>query len=321
MCTLQREGVTATAPAADPLPAAFASARDGFARHLADERGRSPHTVRAYVGDVTALLAYAHDAGLTGLDDLDLALLRSWLGRQAGRGLARATLARQVAAARTFTAWAHRRGLTTADNGQRLAAPRVARELPAVLDRGAVDALMDVAALAADDASPLGLRDRAMLELLYATGIRVSELAGLDVGSLDEGRRTVRVLGKGAKERTVPYGIPAGRAVDLWLAHGRPPLVTARSGAALFLGARGGRVDVRTVRSVLHRLLRHVPDAPDIGPHGLRHSAATHLLEGGADLRTVQELLGHATLATTQVYTHVSVERLRSAYEQAHPRA
>ncbi len=181
---------------------------------------------------------------------------------------------------------------------------------------------MDVAALAADDGSPAGLRDRAVLEVLYATGVRVGELVGLDVDDLDHGRRTLRVLGKGRKERTVPLGLPAVRALDDWLARGRPALVTPASGAgAVPRGcAAGAWTRARSARSSTPGS-RDVPGAPDLGPHGLRHSAATHLLEGGADLRSVQELLGHATLATTQIYTHVSVERLKSTYEQAHPRA
>jgi integrase/recombinase XerC len=159
------------------------------------------------------------------------------------------------------------------------------------------------------------------MELLYATGIRVSELVGLDLEDIDRSRRVIRVLGKGNKQRTVPYGLAAERALDAWLNLGRAELVTETSGQALLLGTRGGRLDQRAVRDVVHRRVAMVPGAPDIGPHGLRHSAATHLLEGGADLRTVQELLGHASLATTQLYTHVSVERLRQTYADAHPRA
>ena len=167
----------------------------------------------------------------------------------------------------------------------------------------------------------LALRDTAIVELLYATGIRVSELCGLDLGDLDEERRTVRVLGKGNRERTVPAGIPAVKAVAAWTRSGRPALVTPGSGHALFLGARGRRLDPRTARRVVHACLAAVPGTPDSGPHGLRHAAATHLLEGGADLRSVQEILGHASLTSTQIYTHVSIERLQSAYRQAHPRA
>jgi integrase/recombinase XerC len=167
----------------------------------------------------------------------------------------------------------------------------------------------------------MGLRDRAVLEVLYATGVRVGELTGLDVDDVDWERRVVRVFGKGAKERTVPIGVPAARAVDVWVREGRPAFATSRSGSALFLGIRGGRLDPRAVRSLVHARLAQVPGAPDLGPHGLRHTAATHLLDGGADLRSVQELLGHATLTTTQIYTHVSVERLKATYERAHPRA
>ncbi len=292
-----------------------------FATHLGSELGRSPHTVRAYVGDVRRLLRHARAGGATALADLDLADLRGWLAAEGMEGHARTTLARRAAAARVFTAWAARRGLLPADPGDRLATPTAHRTLPGVLKQSEAAALLDVAGVAADDGDPVHLRDLLVLELLYATGMRVGELVGLDLDDVDAGRRTLRVLGKGAKERTVPYGAPAQAALDTWLAQGRPRLRTAESGPALLLGARGRRLDPRTAREVVHRMLRHVEGAPDLGPHGLRHSAATHLLEGGADLRSVQEILGHATLATTQIYTHVSVERLRATYEQAHPRA
>ena len=306
---------------AGPLPREFVDARDAFATHLSAELGRSPHTVRAYVGDITRLLDYTRAQGATRLADLDLADLRGWLAQEGAEGHARATLARRAAAARVFTAWAHKRGLLPTDPGDRLATPAAHRTLPGVLKQSEARSLLDVATVAADDGDPLHLRDLVLLELLYATGMRVGELVGLDVDDVDPGRRTVRVLGKGAKERTVPYGAPAQGVLDAWLRDGRPRLRTVESGPALVLGARGRRIDPRTVRTVVHRMLRSVVDAPDLGPHGLRHSAATHLLEGGADLRSVQEILGHATLATTQIYTHVSVERLRATYEQAHPRA
>jgi integrase/recombinase XerC len=303
------------------LPAGLAEALDGYTRHLRSERGLSEHSVRAYHGDVTTLLVHAHRMGGQRVADLNLLVLRSWLAGQATRGMARTTLARRAAAARGFTAWAHRQGLVATDPGALLATPRTGRSLPGVLRRDEADALLHVAGLAADDDTPVGLRDLAVLEVLYASGIRVGELCGLDLDDVDRSRRVLRVLGKGAKERTVPVGVPALKAVDRWLGDGRPALAAATSGAALFLGARGRRVDPRTVRRAVHDLLAHVPGAPDLGPHGLRHSAATHLLEGGADLRSVQELLGHATLATTQIYTHVSVDRLKATYDQAHPRA
>jgi integrase/recombinase XerC len=176
----------------------------------------------------------------------------------------------------------------------------------------------------AAERDPVALRDHAMLELLYATGVRVSELCGLDLGDVDFPRRVVRVLGKGAKERTVPFGVPADKAMRAWIEGGRPALIAAAApaaDAAVFVGVRGRRLDQRTVRRVVHDAIGSVPGASDMGPHGLRHSAATHLLEGGADLRSVQELLGHATLATTQLYTHVTVERLKATHDRAHPRA
>jgi integrase/recombinase XerC len=288
-----------------------------FERHLAAERNLSAHTVRAYLGDVESLLVHVSED----LGRLELAALRSWLGRMQLSGKARTTLARRAAAARTFTAWAHRRGLLDSDPGALLGSPKAHRELPPVLKQADVRRLLEIAVLASDDGSPVGVRDRAILELLYATGVRVGELAGLDVDDIDAERRVIRVLGKGNKQRTVPYGVPAEQALDDWLTRGRPKLVRSGSGPALFLGARGGRIDQRAVRRLVHTRLADVPEAPDLGPHGLRHTAATHLLDGGADLRSVQELLGHASLATTQIYTHVSAERLRKVYQQAHPRA
>ena len=303
------------------LPIALDEACAGFATHLRDERGRSANTVRAYLGDISDLLGFAAEQGASGPGDLDLAVLRAWLAGMDRRGAARATVARRVAAARSFTAWALRQGLIDADPAARLSAPGARRAIPEVLRPGQVEALMDVAALRADDSDPVHQRDVAILELLYATGMRVSELAGMDCRDLDWSRQTARVLGKGARERVVPFGTPAVRALRTWIDGGRVRLAGPASGDALFLGARGGRVDPRVVRRSVHALLRHVPDAPDVGPHGLRHSMATHLVEGGADLRTVQEVLGHASLGTTQIYTHVSIERLRNSYEQAHPRA
>ena len=230
-------------------------------------------------------------------------------------------MARRVASVRAFTAWATRTGLIDEDPAVTLVAPRGHRELPAVLRPAQVHEVLSTAAVRADDADPVHLRDVAVLEVMYATGVRVSELVGLDVDSIDWERSAVRVLGKGDKERVTPFGTPARQALEEWLAGGRPRLLAPTSGHALFLGARGARLDARVVRRMVHQILGLVPEAPDIGPHGLRHSMATHLLEGGADLRSVQEALGHASIGTTQIYTHVSIERLRRSYAQAHPRA
>jgi integrase/recombinase XerC len=248
--------------------------------------------------------------------DIDLTVLRSWLARLRTGGAARASLARRAAAARGFCTWAHREGLADDDPGQRLATTKAHRDLPSVLRTDQAEALV-----ASPDGDPtVRLRDAAILELLYATGIRVSELCGLDVDDVDHGRRLVRVLGKGAKERVVPFGVPAERALAGWLRDGRPRLAITTSGPALLLGVKGGRLTATSVRQIVAAWAQ-AAGLGHLSPHGLRHTAATHLLEGGADLRTVQELLGHASLGTTQIYTHVSIERLRSAFEQAHPRA
>jgi integrase/recombinase XerC len=347
-----RDGMTADGQAAEPLPPLLAEALDGFGRHLAAERGLSPHTVRAYLGDVGSLLEHAGRIGVGRPDDLDIGVLRGWLADQHATGHARATLARRAAAARTFTAFACARGWLARDPGALLGTPKMGRRLPEVLRQDQMAAVLaagsglhgpgagggprgpragggpDGAARGGPHdpdlrrrARAIALRDTAIMELLYATGIRVSELCGLAIGDLDQERRTVRVLGKGGRERTVPVGLPAIRAVTGWWRDGRPVLAGPRSADVLFLGARGGRLDPRTARRVVHARIAAVPSAPDTGPHGLRHAAATHLLEGGADLRSVQEILGHASLASTQIYTHVSVERLEAAYRQAHPRA
>jgi len=395
------------------------AALDGFERHLGAERGLSPHTVRAYIGDVRSLLEHAAGDGITAMDRLDIAVLRRWLANQYRTGHARATLARRAASARTFTAWACTGGWLSRDPGPLLGTAKVRRRLPQVPRQDQMAAVLSAAGSVrggsgggisaggsggsgggrragnsgeglssgkessgqesgggegsgarssgaasgawssggssgarssggASDAggsggggsgagnsggestggssrrgleAELALRDAAIMELLYATGIRVSELCGLDVDDLDEGRNTVRVFGKGGRERTVPVGLPAVRAVAAWRRAGRPVLARQGSGPALFLGARGGRLDPRTARRAVHACLAAVAGVPESGPHGLRHAAATHLLEGGADLRSVQEILGHASLASTQIYTHVSVERLTAAYRQAHPRA
>ena len=306
---------------ADELSEAMARLLADYERHLVAERDLTAHTVRAYLGDVEGLLDHAARMGHLDVTDLDLRTLRSWLAKQQTLGRSRTTIARRATAARVFTAWLARTGRTPNDVGASLGSPKAHKSLPPVLRVDEAGDLIRAAAERADDGSPLGLRDVAMLELLYAAGIRVGELVGLDVDDLDRERNVVRVFGKGRKERTVPFGRPAARAIDFWLKFGRPSLTVEGSGAALFLGARGGRIDQRAVRTVVHRRIADVPGAPDIGPHGLRHTAATHLLEGGADLRSVQELLGHASLATTQLYTHVTTDRLRRAYQQAHPRA
>ena len=301
------------------MAAAVEVVLEEFDEYLALQRGRSQHTRRAYLGDLRSLFAFLGED--PSLDGLSLPVLRSWLASQAAAGAARTTLARRTSAVKTFTAWASRRGLMNGDPAVRLQVPRSRRSLPAVLRQDQALDAMEAATSGAQQGDPMALRDRLIVETLYATGIRVSELCGLDVDDVDAGQRVLRVLGKGDKQRTVPFGEPVLRALTSWLTDGRPALATPSSGPALLLGARGGRIDPRQARTVVHQTMAAVAGAPDIGPHGLRHSAATHLLEGGADLRVVQELLGHSSLATTQLYTHVTVARLRAVHDQAHPRA
>ncbi|GAA1109408.1 tyrosine recombinase XerC [Nesterenkonia jeotgali] len=311
---------------AEPAAAAEPELITAFIDHLRHERGLSAQTIRAYRSD---LLQLAQRRGP--LEQLRLAGIRSWLGELHEAGLSRNTLNRKTASVRAFTAWAHRRGHLPEDPSVRLRTARRSDHLPDVLQHQHVEQLTGHLAEAAQEiahaeapdhaAHALSLRDAAMVELLYATGMRVSELSGLDLSSFETGRRMVRLLGKGNKERIVPYGVPAESALRAWLGHGRPELATPASAQACFLGRRGGRVDVRTVRRVVDAQLARLGTTAARGPHALRHTAATHLLEGGADLRTVQELLGHASLSTTQLYTHVTIDTLRDAYGQAHPRA
>jgi integrase/recombinase XerC len=291
-----------------------------FRDYLSDRWGLQENTLRAYSSDVTQLLEYLRATGRSSLDGLNARDLRGWLADMRVQGVARTTLRRRVSSVRRFTAWGTEFGYLESDPAGQLVGPSAERTLPHVLSQDQADSLMRLVA-ADDDTAADALCDWAMLELLYASGLRVSEMCGLDVDDLDNHKLVATVTGKGNRQRRVPYGKPAARAVDRWMRIGRPQWVTPASGAALLLGPRGGRVNPRRARERLQRLIVLVPGAPRIAPHGLRHSAATHMLEGGADLRTVQEMLGHASLSTTQVYTHVTAERLRTSYEQAHPRA
>ena len=296
----------------------ISDAADRYAAYLADVRRLASATVRAYRADLHDLAAVAGDLPL---GELDLEQLREWLWAATKRGDSKATLARRTAAVRGFSAWAAEQGLLTVDPGLRLVAPKRGRSLPRVATADAMRELLDAAGSVADEGEPLALRDAAILEVLYGAGVRVSELCGLDLDDLDLARRTMRVLGKGSKERVVPYGGAAAHALDAYLVRGRPALDTRdAAGRAVFLGARGARIGPRAVYDLVARTVGPAVGGA-VGPHALRHSAATHLLDGGADLRAVQEMLGHASLGTTQIYTHVSAERLAAAYRLAHPRA
>jgi integrase/recombinase XerC len=292
-----------------------------YATHLGVGRGLSPHTVRAYVSDLDHLLDHAcAREGVTSLDQVDVDVLRSWLAQMTRDNRSRATLARRTAAVRTFFAWAAHTGRVTSDPTSKLTSPKVTRSLPTVLPKDAAARLLDTASNSAVRGGPLQVRDWAVAETLYATGVRVGELCAANVGDLDLAELTLRVVGKGDKVRMVPLGRPAATALSVWVEQARPKIVGKRPEEALFVGARGGRLDQRQARTAIHRLASEA-GVPDVAPHALRHSAATHLLEGGSDLRSVQEMLGHASLNTTQRYTQVTADRLRSAFVQAHPRA
>lgn len=339
---------------------------DDFVGQLAIERGFSENTARSYRSDLAALAEFAAARGARTIEAIDLDLLRDWLWDASNSGLAKSTLARRTAAVRSLTAWSTRSGLTPTDAAARLRAPKSDQHLPRVLTRAQIDGILDSLAALAVSGDPasghaassraasghaasdhaIAQRNLAIIELLYASALRVSELVGLDVDRLDLDRLTVRVIGKGSKERVVPFGVPAKNALIAYLDRGRPALLAGSMAAtrspsvaqsstatqspfatqpqptaAVFLGARGKRIGTRTVYDLVAGLLAEIPGSGPSGPHALRHTAATHLLDGGADLRAVQELLGHASLGTTQIYTHVSMERLKESYRTAHPRA
>ncbi|RWZ61155.1 tyrosine recombinase XerC [Labedella populi] len=307
----------------------LASAVEDFLAHLRDERSYSRETVRAYRSDLATFTTWAARRSATTVSVVDLALLRDWLWASAHDGLSARTIARRAAALKSFCRWLAASGHTEHDVSGRLRSPKSGSRLPAVVQRTQIDQLLERLSEEADGGDPLARRDSAVVELLYASGLRVSELCGLDVDHIDLDRLTARVLGKGAKERVVPFGAPARDAIVDYVTASRPILLaradaagTLRSvEAALFLGARGRRLGTRAAYSIVERVFSGTDGITASGPHSLRHSAATHLLDGGADLRSVQELLGHASLGTTQIYTHVSTERLTESYRRAHPRA
>lgn len=297
---------------------------DAWITHLRHNRGLSEHTIRAYGSDLASCLDFLGSNGGASADDIAQTLttrkIRLWLGSSAQEGASRSTLSRKTASLRAFTSWAHERGILPSDPALALATARAEQRLPQVLNRNDAERLMEHARSRARYEGSVALRDWAILETIYATGIRVSELCGLELTSLERASATLRVVGKGNKERVVPLTPIALVAIERWLGQGRPALAHDDSGSALFIGERGKRVDARIVRSMIHREAARA-GVPDLAPHALRHTAATHLLQGGADLRSVQEILGHSSLRTTQRYTHVDADRLSAIYQRAHPRA
>lgn len=303
------------------LCAAYRQIQLDFADFLALERLNSSNTVKSYLGDVEQLLGWLTSQGIVKLSEVNLNDLRSWLADLNSSGAAKATLARKGTVARVFFSWAANNQLVQTNPAARLKATKVPKKLPVVLGGKQIQTMFEaMKSFLGEQDSVKNRRDIAIMEVLYGAGVRVSELCGLELTSLDSQRRLIRVLGKGNKERTVPLGTPAWQALTAWI-EVRNQWVVAESGQALFLGARGKRITPKVVSRIVHQALLAVPESPEVGPHGLRHAMATHLLEGGADLRTVQEILGHTSVATTQIYTHVSDERLKRAFKMAHPRA
>lgn len=293
-----------------------------YSEHLRNERNLSENSIRAYLADLESMLSHINALGVMEFSSLELNHLRSWLANFQIKGGARASITRRVVSIRAFTYWGAKNGWLARDIGRDLVAPKPERSLPEILDISTATELISfLEKRVGEEGTPISKRNLAIVEVLYGTGIRVSELVGLNLKDIDRDRNTLRVIGKGDRERIVPLGLPALRALEVWLNSGREELVNLESKGAVFIGSRGKRIDQRVVRDVVYDATNGLGKNLRLGPHALRHSAATHLLEGGADLRTVQEILGHSSLATTQIYTHVTEERLKAAYEQAHPRA
>ena len=293
---------------------------NGFAEYLHAARGYSANTIKSYSADIEDLSQYLALQKIERADQIDLDVLRDWLYAISQRGLAKSSIARKSAAVRSFTAWLLSSGEINTDPGLRLKSPKADRPLPKVVAKDSLVEIFEYLTRAAVTGEPEAIRDQLVFELLYATGARVSEIVGLNLLDVDFGRNIISVMGKGSKQRMVPFGTPAREALERWLAGTRQSLATDPSEQALLISSKGRRLGVRAVYQLVARLLAATPTGA-AGPHTLRHTAATHLLDGGADLRAVQELLGHASLGTTQIYTHVSVERLRAGYQNAHPRA
>ena len=292
-----------------------------YLEHLERSRVLSENSLNAYRKDILQFVAFVDEQRVDTLGEVDAELARSWVWSLAESGMAGSSLRRKVSALKGFTAWLAREGHTEGDIGIRVRAPGASRSLPRVLTRHHMDEIFRSLQTHADTGDPVASRDLAIIEVLYASALRVSELVGLDLQGVDLDGRTLRVVGKGNKERMVPLGTPAATALGAYLDHARDALLGGGESSVVFLSTRGKPMGQRSVYEVVARLLADIPGVGPLGPHTLRHTAATHLLDGGADLRSVQELLGHASLGTTQIYTHVSNERLTQAYQQAHPRA
>ncbi len=303
----------------------FVQVLEDYLRYLRYEKFRAPATVEAYRSDLSAFFSYLLKSGTEHLADININHIRSWLASLHTQQGSKSSLARRSSSLRSFFAWATEEELLALNPALTLAVPKKEGYLPTVLSQQQMVTLLDLvyADLKEDPSNAHLMRLLAVMELLYASGIRIAELCSLNLSSIDRDHYSIRVLGKGNKERTVPFGQPAMRALDLWVTRGRPQWFKAAASVqeALFIGPRGGRANPRQLRAALTQRMQQLPNTQPSGAHVLRHSAATHMVDAGADIRAVQELLGHSSLSTTQIYTHVSVERLALTYKNAHPRA
>ena len=309
------------------LPSKYMSLIDDYIDYVRANKGLGERTQRAYKSDILQCLAWCNRHGFNNISDLTTDDLRSWMADES-RSHARSSLARKVVAVRGFFAWCQHVEYINSDPAEILMTPKIKNMLPSVLDEYQAESLMNnvdskanVSSSCTKNQKAVELRNAAILEILYATGIRVGELTSLNIQDINFSSHTIKVTGKGNKQRVVPFGVPAYKALSAWISKdGREILLRNSVEEAVFLGARGKRIDQRLVRQIVHDEAKSA-HVPDISPHALRHSAATHMLNGGADLREVQELLGHSSLNTTQRYTHVSIESLKRKYSQAFPRA
>lgn len=309
------------------LPSKYMSLIDDYIDYVRANKGLGERTQKAYVSDILQCLAWCNRHGFNNISELTTDDLRSWMADES-RSHARSSLARKVVAVRGFFAWCQHVEYISGNPAEILMTPKIKNMLPSVLDEYQAESLMNnvdskanVSTSCPKNQKAVGLRNAAILELLYATGIRVGELTSLNIQDINFSSHTIKVTGKGNKQRVVPFGVPAYKALSAWISKdGREILLRNSVEEAVFLGTRGKRIDQRLVRQIVHDEAKSA-HVPDISPHALRHSAATHMLNGGADLREVQELLGHSSLNTTQRYTHVSIESLKRKYSQAFPRA
>jgi len=300
----------------------YSKTLEKFLDYLKIEKNRSDNTIRSYQTDIELLFEFLTSRGLSSFKEIQTDFIKEWIVSLKKNNISNTTISRRISSIKVFFNFLVKNNLIEINPTLKIIAPKLNKVLPNILGQKQAEQLLTQAAIyeVEEESQEVRIRDYAILEVLYSTGIRVSELVGLDVEDINFSNLTLKVLGKGKKERFVPFGIPAREAIDKYLKDSRNSL-NDKNSQALFLGLRGKRLNVRQVRRILNKAMDQIENSKEVSPHDLRHSAATHMLEAGADLRIVQELLGHSSLATTQKYTHVTIERLREVFANAHPRA